>query len=169
MKKVNIYIDMYNFLAYSYKYLGSRAYLDFVNIHKMFLNKEEELGKIKIYGGSSMGGLLNKLSHYPHIDIMEETIGWDNKEKRTDVNLALDMLIDAFNNNYDKAVLLSGDSDFIKAVDEVRKLNKEVFIATTEKDGVKNARKLIDYSSGVYILNKEFFIQNWLKARSFPS
>ncbi|MFT8322551.1 MAG: hypothetical protein ABF649_16805, partial [Bacillus sp. (in: firmicutes)] len=73
MKKVSIYIDMYNFLAYSYKFLGNRAYLDFVTIHKTFINDDEVLEKVKIYGGSSMGGLLNKLSQYNHIEITEES------------------------------------------------------------------------------------------------
>lgn len=167
MKKVSIYIDLYNFLAYAYKYLGGRAYLDFVNIHNYFIGKDEILEKVKIYGGASMGGLLYKLSHYDHIEIFEESVGWEKKDKRTDVNLAVDMLVDAFHNRYDKAVLLSGDSDFIKAVEEVRKLNKVVFIATTEGEGIKNARKLIDYADGSYELEKDFFKRYWLKGKPF--
>jgi len=48
------------------------------------------------------------------------------KEKGVDVLLAIDMLINAFENNYDIAVLLSGDSDFIPAVEKIQALNKKV-------------------------------------------
>ena len=163
LKKVSIYIDLYNFLAYAFKYLGGRAFLDFTKMHNYFINSDETLEKVKIYGGGSMEGLVYKLSHYPYIEVFKESIGWDKKDKRTDVNIAVDMLVDAFYNRYDKAVLLSGDTDFIKAVDEVRNLKKTVFIATTEGDGIYNARKLIAHADGSYELNKDFFQRYWLK------
>jgi uncharacterized LabA/DUF88 family protein len=167
MKKVSIYIDMYNFLNYSFKYLKQRAYLDFVNFYKYFLKEDEKIEKVYIYGGSALGGLLYKLSHYDHIEITEEEIGWDKKEKRTDVNLAIDMLVGAFYNKYDKAILISGDSDFIKVVQEVKKLGKEVYIVIPENEGVKNARKLINNADGYYALDKEFYKKYWLKGKIF--
>lgn len=47
-------------------------------------------------------------------------------DKGTDVNLAIDMLSYAYKSNYDVALLLSRDSDFIKAVNEVKELGKDV-------------------------------------------
>ena len=52
-------------------------------------------------------------------------------EKMTDVNIATQILIDAYQDNYDAAMLISGDSDLvppIKAVHEIFK-NKRVFVA----------------------------------------
>ena len=43
------------------------------------------------------------------------------EEKRTDVNLATNMLVDAALDHADCLVLISGDSDFVAAVDAVRK------------------------------------------------
>lgn len=57
------------------------------------------------------------------------------KEKMTDVNIATSIIIDAFNNNYDMALLISGDSDLtppIKAVHDLFK-DKRVFIAFPPK------------------------------------
>ena len=48
------------------------------------------------------------------------------KEKGVDVLLAIDMLINAYENNYDIAVLLSGDADFIPVIEKIQALNKKV-------------------------------------------
>lgn len=56
-------------------------------------------------------------------------------EKMTDVNIATQILIDAYQNKYDMAMLISGDSDLvppIKAVHEIFK-NKRVFVAFPPK------------------------------------
>ena len=42
------------------------------------------------------------------------------EEKRTDVNIATDMLFDAFSDAADSFALLSGDSDFIAPLDLIR-------------------------------------------------
>jgi uncharacterized LabA/DUF88 family protein len=48
------------------------------------------------------------------------------EEKMTDVNLALHMQADAFQNRFDLALLLSADSDFVPVVRSVRGLGKRV-------------------------------------------
>ena len=45
----------------------------------------------------------------------------DYEEKRTDVNIALQMLDDAYQNNCDRMIVVSGDSDLVPAVELVRK------------------------------------------------
>lgn len=56
-------------------------------------------------------------------------------EKMTDVNIATQMIIDAYNDNYDMAMLISGDSDLvppIKAIHETFR-SKRVFVAFPPK------------------------------------
>ena len=56
-------------------------------------------------------------------------------EKMTDVNIATQMMIDAYQDRYDMAMLISGDSDLvppIKAIHELFK-NKRVFVAFPPK------------------------------------
>jgi uncharacterized LabA/DUF88 family protein len=57
------------------------------------------------------------------------------KEKMTDVNIATSIIVDAYKDEYDMALLISGDSDLtppIKAVHSLFK-NKRVFIAFPPK------------------------------------
>ncbi len=49
-----------------------------------------------------------------------------NIEKGVDASLSTDLLWFAFQNAYDKAILLSGDADFLPAVKRVRLLGKNI-------------------------------------------
>lgn len=48
--------------------------------------------------------------------------------KGVDVSLATDMLTHAFLNNYEAALLCTGDADFIPVVEQVRRQGKQVFL-----------------------------------------
>ena len=47
-------------------------------------------------------------------------------EKETDVNLAVDMTIGAHTNRYDVAVLVAGDTDYVRAVEAVQQTGRRV-------------------------------------------
>jgi uncharacterized LabA/DUF88 family protein len=59
----------------------------------------------------------------------------DYKEKMTDVNIATYMLIDAYQDAYDMAMLISGDSDLVPPIRAIHKLfpEKRVFVAFPPK------------------------------------
>jgi uncharacterized LabA/DUF88 family protein len=59
----------------------------------------------------------------------------DSKEKMTDVNIATAIMVDAFQDSYDMAMLISGDSDLTPPIREVHRLfkSKRVFIAFPPK------------------------------------
>ena len=62
------------------------------------------------------------------------------KEKLTDVNIAVSMMVDAFQDNYDKCFLMSGDNDFIPVLEAVNKIcNKKAGIITPPYDN-KNVK-----------------------------
>lgn len=50
------------------------------------------------------------------------------KTKGVDIALATDFLSNAFANNYDVAVLIAGDADYIPMVNEVKRLGKLVYV-----------------------------------------
>lgn len=50
-------------------------------------------------------------------------------EKETDVNLAVDMVVGAFDNRYDVAMLVAGDTDYVRAVRAVQARGKRVIWA----------------------------------------
>lgn len=52
------------------------------------------------------------------------------QEKRTDVNIATHMIVDAVNHRYDTALLISGDSDQVPTIEAVRsQFKKDVVVA----------------------------------------
>ena len=66
------------------------------------------------------------------------------EEKRTDVNIASAMLLDAFYDNADVFVLVSGDTDFIAPVNIIRKEFKKTVIVFNPRE---SKSWLKDYSS----------------------
>jgi uncharacterized LabA/DUF88 family protein len=46
------------------------------------------------------------------------------EEKRTDVNMATQIVVDGLANKYDKAIIITGDSDIAPAINAVRKFDK---------------------------------------------
>lgn len=57
----------------------------------------------------------------------------ERSEKGSDVNLAVNLLHDAWSDKFDCAVILSNDSDLAEALSLVRSLNKTVGLITTAK------------------------------------
>lgn len=129
MKKVIIYIDGSNFY-FSTKKLNWK--IDIENFCKK-LTEDQNLVRINYYiapvGESSpemymnQQKFFNKLKQIPNLNIIFgrlEKRKRDGKtyyvEKATDVNLALDLVLDAQANEYDEAYLISNDGDFSNAV-----------------------------------------------------
>lgn len=67
--------------------------------------------------------------------------GQSKNEKMVDVSIAVDMVTLASKNAYDVAILCSGDSDFIPAVDAVMDFGKEVYVAGFESTSSWELRK----------------------------
>jgi len=65
-------------------------------------------------------------------------------EKEVDIMLATDMLSLAFQNAYDTAILVSGDSDFLYTVEEIQRIGKRVENATFKKTSSYQLRKTCD-------------------------
>lgn len=75
-------------------------------------------------------------------DYTGKATAWDTgREKGIDVLIALDLVLGAINNEYDIAVLMSGDSDLEPAIDEVLRAGKYVENAVWRKTG-EYARRL---------------------------
>lgn len=64
-----------------------------------------------------------------------------SKEKGSDVNLATFLMVDACRNNFDRAVVVSGDVDFLTPVTKVQTdFRKEVVILDPQRDGDPNSK-----------------------------
>jgi uncharacterized LabA/DUF88 family protein len=65
------------------------------------------------------------------------------EEKRTDVNIAVHMMIDAIENKCDRFVIVSGDSDLVPAVKTVKSLdlNKKIIVYVQANNEIRGAAK----------------------------
>lgn len=82
-------------------------------------------------------------------------------EKRTDVNIATHMLVDAFQDSYDTAVLISADSDLTLPIKEIVRLfpNKYVKVAFPPNRSSFDLKKAAYTSFSIYeikIRNSQF-------------
>ena len=83
-------------------------------------------------------------------------------EKGLDVMLATDLLYFAWNDFYDVAVLVSGDSDFAYALQAVKNMGKHVEVAYFES-GI--SKDLLNIADNRHLLNRSFFIDLWAGKR----
>jgi uncharacterized LabA/DUF88 family protein len=86
-------------------------------------------------------------------------------EKGTDVQLATDMITHNFKNNYDVAILVAGDSDYVGAVQAVKDNGKHVEIALFGKQST--SRPLRAAADRVAVINARFLRDCWSR-RSSP-
>lgn len=83
-------------------------------------------------------------------------------EKGVDVMLATDLLYFAWNDSYDVAVLVSGDSDFAYAFQAVKNMGKHVEVAYFES-GV--SKDLLNIADNRQLLDQRFFRSLWAGKR----
>jgi len=83
-------------------------------------------------------------------------------EKGIDVMLATDLLYFAWNDSYDVAVLVSGDSDFAYALQAVKNMGKHVEVAYFES-GV--SKDLLNVADNRHLLDRAFFRGLWVGKR----
>lgn len=84
-------------------------------------------------------------------------------EKGTDVQLAADMITHGFKNNYDVAILVGGDNDFVSAIQSVKDNGKHVEIALFGKEGT--SRQLRSVADKVTNINARLLKGCWKEAR----
>ena len=79
-------------------------------------------------------------------------------EKGIDIMLATDLLYFAWNNAYDVAILVSGDSDFAYALQAVKNMGKHVEVAYLENVVSKD---LLDIADNRHLLDRSFLSGLW--------
>ncbi len=82
------------------------------------------------------------------------TSAWPNSppfEKGVDVQLATDMITHAFKNNYDVAILVAGDNDYVGAIQAVKDNGKHVEVALFGQEST--SRQLRDVADRIIALD----------------
>lgn len=182
-ERVMVYVDGFNLYFGMTSAYGNVKWLDIKQLAINFLKPHQELVDVKYFTSrvandppkeKRQGTYLSALQHsqiqiiYGHFKSKPKSCqscghSWkDNEEKMTDVNIAVHMTIDALNDKYDTAFLISGDSDLVPPIKAIHNNfpNKRVLVAFPPKrhnNSVKNVAK------GSFIIGRSS-----LKAAQFP-
>ena len=172
MVKISIYIDGANFV-YGLKTLNQKYsdyHFDFKNFLKKIVGKNN-LINIFYYNASlkqainprrfrEQQKLLARLRKIAKCKVIlckrQKRFNKDDEEdyiiKGDDIYLALNMLNDSWENRYDKAILISGDGDFVPLLKYVKNKNKKVEVVSFREIASKN---LINESDRFIFINKK--------------
>jgi len=175
-KKVMIFIDGSNLYHVLLKNCG-RSDLMFSSFGEKLTGKNRSLKKIYYYNvRQELEGKIKIpeeqkkfLSSLHRINNLEVKLGiWKEQngsivEKGVDVLLATDLVLNAVKNNYDHAIIVSGDGDFFPAIDAVKKEGKKVEVAAFESNISREASESADK---VLKLRKSFFNNLWMPKRN---
>lgn len=156
MEKVAVYIDGFNL------YFGLKAgyprfkWLNTESLAKMFLKHGQTLSGVKYFTSRVSNNPDKEKRQNIYLEALESTAteiiyghyqnhmvkckrcgsAWPSaNEKMTDVNIATRMIVDAINNIYDVAILVSGDSDLVPPILAIKEHfpNKKVIVAFPPK------------------------------------
>lgn len=152
MNKTFVFVDGYNLYHSLMAHAGWDKYrwLDLKKLAEHYLYKQDELSKIFYFSAIAKWAPTKIVKHNFYIEALKSTgvdivLGKFKKvtkicrakckrkyvtyeEKETDVNIALWMLKEAIANRYDKALIISGDSDLIPGIKTMRELFPQIRI-----------------------------------------
>jgi len=180
MKRVIVFIDGNNFYFSLRKLYGKNKSLKNFDFEKFaqFLSGENKVIGVYYYNAmldkehnskkyESQKEFFDKLKQIPNFNLvlcklLKRNITGTNKFyyiiKEDDINMAVDIVENACDNNLDIAVLVSGDGDFVPAVRSVKNKNKIVKNVYFKNSSSRNLKNFCDESLELTkeILNKFF-------------
>ena len=169
MKRVAVFIDGNNFYYGLRKIYGKNKSLKSFNFKKFadFLAEKNSVVGIFYYNAQldkehnpdkyeSQKEFFEKLKQIPNFHLvlcklLKRNIMGTNKHyyiiKEDDINMAVDMVENAYDNKFDVAILVSGDGDFAPAVRSVKKKKKQVENIFFKSSSSRNLQSFCDKSS----------------------
>jgi uncharacterized LabA/DUF88 family protein len=174
-QRVSVYIDGFN-LYYGLKQSGKKSsyWVDLQALARSLVGHARTLAEVKYFTSRVAGNAGSKKRQSTYLDALGAVGGLDifygnflaskrkcrncgneheiHQEKMTDVNIAVEMLKDAFQDRYDIALLVSADSDLISPISTIRQLfPKKHITAVFPPNRQSNALK--QCAHGVYFLS----------------
>ncbi len=173
-ERVMIFIDGSN-LYHSLKNFFKRTDLDIGKLSNKLLGKRR---LVRVYYYNAKVGFKEEPERYHDqqkffasvnaIPYSELRLGrlvyfnWPNSppyEKGVDIQLATDMITHSFKGNYDVAVLVAGDNDYVGALQSVKDNGKHVEVALFGKE--QTSRQLRTVADRVITINARFLKGCW--------
>ena len=173
-ERVMIFIDGSN-LYHSLKHFFKRTDIDIGKLGNKLLEKRR---LVRMYYYNAKVGLKEEPERYRDqqaffasvnaIPYSELRLGrlvynnWPNSppyEKGVDIQLATDMITHSFKDNYDIAVLVAGDNDYVGALQSVKDNGKHVEVALFGKE--RSSYRLRTVADRVITINARFLKGCW--------
>jgi len=158
VKRVMLFIDGSNFY-HNLKQHYKKTQIDFALLVDKLTGNDRELIRTYYYN-SPIDRNMNEeeyrkqqkfFERIKRIDCFEIKLGrlqnnedGSKKEKGTDVNIAVDMITKAYKDQYDVAILISGDADLAQVVQEVKDLAKHVELVVVPGQKCYHLRDTVD-------------------------
>jgi len=172
--RIMIFIDGSN-LYHSLKSIFKRTDIDIGKFCDKLLEKRR---LIRIYYYNARVGLREEPERYhdqqkffagvtaiPYTELRLGRLVYNNwpaappYEKGVDIQLATDMITHGFKNNYDTAILVAGDNDFVGAIQAVKDNGKNLEVALFGKEQTSiQLRKVADR---VIVINSRLLNKCW--------
>lgn len=189
MSRVISYVDGFNFY-FGLREKGWRKYywLDFAAVTRSLLKPTQQFQHCHYFTAQMRQGPKNRnnsrqtiwlealdtrsdischLGHYlPKKQICKncKTTWTKHEEKMTDVNIATQLLIDAFEDKYDTAIVMSGDSDLSTPIKKVKsKFDKKQIIVAFPP--ARHSEQLKKVAHGHLVIGQDKLRQNLLPNR----
>jgi uncharacterized LabA/DUF88 family protein len=113
------YLSFFNFLCADDEYVGANYYIGAIQrtdkkSHQLYSGQQRLIAMLQTY---SIPTILGTVIKHPDGSF---------HEKGVDVRLAVEMIRLARTQSYDKAILISSDTDLVPAVEEIKSLGKTV-------------------------------------------
>ena len=138
--RISFYIDGFNMYHALQEGFPSYKWLNYRKLAEQFIRAQDTVGRVAYFTALALWKpeittrheIYIKALRTANVDIVRGRFGrvqrrchlcnrlyWTHQEKRTDVNIALQVLTDAVKDLYDRAVIISADSDLIPAFEAI--------------------------------------------------
>jgi len=149
--RVMIFIDLQNVLRSVEAVRAAGMNLDFYALAMQLTGTRQFMGAYvfdtrRPYGVEDGSRRFHDKLRYMGFRIVAREAFDENRQeqKEVDVALACEMLVHAFRNNFDVAILVSGDRDFVPAIQHVQSSGKRVEVAAFANSVGQEMRRSAD-------------------------
>lgn len=178
-----VFIDGFNlYFGMTSKY-NNIKWLDVYSLAIDLLKPNQELVGVKYYTAMIGGNPPKVQRQVKYVDVVRDSpatvvLGqykikdktcWNcgykwktHEEKMTDVNISVDMIVEAMQDNYDTAMIISGDTDLIPPMRAIKKSfpHKRVVVAFPPNRVNKDVKKIAD---AYFVIGRKNLVSNQFK------
>lgn len=149
--RVMVFIDIRNIIKASIEECEGKFKIDFTNMVDLVVGERQLLGAYVFDGvGRAWNDDDTKKFHkcleYEgfRVEVRQSCDTEEREQKEVDVAMACMMMHHAYNDNYDVAIVISGDRDFVPAVEHIQMLGKVVEVASFDSSASKHIVRIAD-------------------------